>query len=244
MQTAMLMNALLLGLTGGPHCIAMCGAACAGIGQAAAQAAGSGQATISVRPGRQAASTIAPAMALFQLGRLAGYSALGAVAAASMQALGWLTTHSAALRPVWSMLHIAAAAIGLMLLIWARQPLWLETAARRVWARARAAAGRWGLAAPLAIGFVWALLPCGLLYSAVLVAALTGDALEGALAMALFAAGSSLWLLAGPWLLLRFGVNGRSPLSMRLAGLALMLTALWCLWHGLAQQQAPWCVAG
>ena len=234
MQTAMLINALLLGLTGGPHCIAMCGAACAGIGQAVVVG-------MPGRPGRPAQA--ARAMALFQLGRLAGYGALGALAAASIQGLGWLATHAAALRPVWSMLHIGAAAMGLMLLIWARQPLWLETGARRVWARVRAASSRWGLAAPLAIGFVWALLPCGLLYSAVLVAALTGDALQGAAAMALFAAGSGLSLLAGPWLLLRLGVNGRGPWSMRLAGLALMLTALWGLWHGLVHQQAPWCVA-
>ena len=234
MQTAMLINALLLGLTGGPHCIAMCGAACAGIGQAVVVG-------MPGQPGRPAQA--ARAMALFQLGRLAGYGALGALAAASMQGLGWLATHAAALRPVWSMLHIGAAAMGLMLLIWARQPLWLETGARRVWARVRAASGRWELAAPLAIGFVWALLPCGLLYSAVLVAALTGDALQGAAAMALFAAGSGLSLLAGPWLLLRLGVNGRGPWSMRLAGLALMLTALWGLWHGLVHQQAPWCVA-
>ena len=227
MQTSLLIATLFMGLTGGPHCIAMCGAACAGIGQTAA---GQG-----LRSGR--------ALALFQLGRLIGYSALGALAAASVQGLGALTVYSAALRPVWSMLHIAAIAIGLMLLIWARQPLWLETGARRVWARVRAASGRWGLAAPLAIGFVWALLPCGLLYSAVLVAALTGDALQGAAAMALFAAGSGLSLLAGPWLLLRLGVNGRGPWIMRLAGLALMLTALWGLWHGLVHQQAPWCVA-
>ncbi|HEY9223554.1 MAG TPA: sulfite exporter TauE/SafE family protein, partial [Variovorax sp.] len=29
MQTALLGTALLMGLAGGPHCIAMCGAACA-----------------------------------------------------------------------------------------------------------------------------------------------------------------------------------------------------------------------
>ena len=133
MQTAMLINALLLGLTGGPHCIAMCGAACAGIGQAVVVG-------MPGRPGRPAQA--ARAMALFQLGRLAGYGALGALAAASMQGLGWLATHAAALRPVWSMLHIGAAAMGLMLLIWARQPLWLETGARRVWARVRAASAR------------------------------------------------------------------------------------------------------
>jgi hypothetical protein len=49
---------------------------------------------------------------LFQLGRLAGYSALGALAAASMQGLGWLSVQSAALRPVWSLLHVAAALLG------------------------------------------------------------------------------------------------------------------------------------
>ena len=35
MQTSLAVTALLMGLAGGPHCIAMCGAACAGIGRAA-----------------------------------------------------------------------------------------------------------------------------------------------------------------------------------------------------------------
>ncbi|HEY5581133.1 MAG TPA: sulfite exporter TauE/SafE family protein, partial [Rhodoferax sp.] len=35
MQSSLAVTALLMGLAGGPHCIAMCGAACAGIGQAA-----------------------------------------------------------------------------------------------------------------------------------------------------------------------------------------------------------------
>jgi sulfite exporter TauE/SafE len=37
MQTSLAMTALLMGLAGGPHCIAMCGAACAGIGKAAGE---------------------------------------------------------------------------------------------------------------------------------------------------------------------------------------------------------------
>ena len=37
MQTSMAATALLMGLAGGPHCIAMCGAACAGIGKAAGE---------------------------------------------------------------------------------------------------------------------------------------------------------------------------------------------------------------
>ena len=39
-------------------------------------------------------------------------------------------------------------------------------------------------------------MPCGLLYSAVLVAALSGGAWQGALSMAAFAVGGALWLLA------------------------------------------------
>ena len=170
-----------------------------------------------------------------------GYSALGAFAAATMQGLGWLTVQSAALRPLWTMVHVAAIALGLMLLILARQPVWLDQGARRVWARVRGVMARAGLAAPLGMGVAWALLPCGLLYSAVMVAALAGTAPAGAMVMALFALGSGVTLWLGPWLLLRFGVNGRDAWAMRLAGLALAGTSAWGLWMGLVHNQAPWC---
>lgn len=223
MEFSLAATALLMGLAGGPHCIAMCGAACAGIGQAAAP-----------RGGR--------AIGLFQLGRLIGYSALGALAAASMQGLGWLTVHSAALRPAWTMIHIAAIVLGLVLLVQARQPLWLDAGARRIWARVRAATQRFGLMAPLGLGTAWALLPCGLLYSAVMVAALAGSVAGGAMVMAVFALGSGVTLWLGPWLLLRLGARGRGALGLRLAGLALLLTSAWGLWMGLVHEQAPWCV--
>lgn len=223
MQTSLALTGLLMGLAGSPHCIAMCGAACAGIGQAAAP-----------RGTR--------ALALFQFGRVLGYAALGALAAASMQGLGWLTVHSAALRPVWSLMHVAAAVLGLFLLVLGRQPLWLETGAQRVWRRVRDATRAMGLAAPLGIGAAWALLPCGLLYSAVMVAALADSTAGGALVMSLFALGSGAALWAGPWLVLRLAPRGRGAWGMRLAGLALAASAAWALWMGLAHEQAPWCV--
>ena len=132
MQTSLAVTALVMGLAGGPHCIAMCGAACAGIGQAAAPRS-------------------TQAITMFQLGRVVGYSAL-------------------------------------------------------------------------------------------LVAALAGSAAGGAMVMALFALGSGVSLWAGPWLLLRLGQNGRGAWSMRVAGLALMLTSAWGLYMGLVHDQAPWCV--
>lgn len=223
MQSSLALTALLMGLAGGPHCIAMCGAACAGIGQAAGPRKNS-------------------ALWSFQAGRVVGYSALGALAAASMQGLGWLTVQSAALRPVWTLFHVATFALGLLLLWNAQQPVWLETVGRKIWASARSLAAGRGRGAPLVIGALWTFLPCGLLYSALLVATLTGSALEGAGVMALFALGTSVSMMAGPWLWLRLRGNGAGDWGVRLAGLALAASAAWALWMGLAHNAAPWCV--
>lgn len=223
MQTSLAVTALLMGLAGGPHCIAMCGAACTGIGKAAGERG-------------------TAAIWTFQAGRLASYSALGAVAAASMQGLGWLTTQTAVMRPVWTMFHVAAMLLGLMLVLLARQPVWLDSTARSLWSRVRSFNASWGRAAPLAMGALWAFMPCGLLYSALMVAALSGGPLDGALTMALFALGSSVSLLIGPWLLLRLRGGGTGEWGMRLAGLALVATSGWALWMGLAHDTAPWCV--
>lgn len=223
MQTSLAVTALLMGLAGGPHCVAMCGAACAGIGQAAG-------------PRKNVA------MWSFQAGRVLGYSALGSVAAASMQGLGWLTVQSAALRPVWTLFHVATLVLGLLLLWQAQQPVWLEQAGRKIWSGARSLAQGRGRGAPLVIGALWTFLPCGLLYSALLVAALTGSALEGAAVMALFALGTSVSMMAGPWLWLRLKGKGTGDWGIRLAGLALAASSSWALWMAFAHDAAPWCV--
>lgn len=224
MQNSLALTGLLMGLAGGPHCVVMCGAACAGIGRAA-----------SPRGTR--------AMWTFQLGRVIGYALIGALAAASMQGLGWLTVQSAALRPVWTLLHVAAVVLGLLLLWRAEQPIWLEQAGKAIWLRARSWVGRSGAGAPLMLGTVWSLLPCGLLYSAVMVAAMSARPADGALVMALFAAGTSLSLMAGPWLWLRLRTDGSGRWGVRLAGLALALSSSWAVWMGLAHDAAPWCIA-
>jgi sulfite exporter TauE/SafE len=223
MQNSLAFTALIMGLAGGPHCIGMCGAACAGIGQAAG-------------PNKNAA------MWSFQGGRVLGYSALGALAAASMQGLGWLTVQSAALRPVWTMFHVATFVLGMLLLLKAQQPVWLEQAGKKIWSGARRLAAGRGRGAPLVIGVLWTFLPCGLLYSALLVAALTGSAFEGAGVMALFALGTSVSMMAGPWLWLRLRGNHGGDWGMRLAGLALAASSVWALWMAFAHNAAPWCV--
>ena len=232
MMSSLVISAALMGLAGGPHCLVMCGAACAGITSAA--------------PG---AGT--RAMWGFQLGRLLGYSSLGALAAASMQGLGWLTLQSAVFRPVWSFFHVLLMLLGLWLLWRAEPPLWLGAWTHGIWRRIKPLgqrqAARASVAAPLVLGLVWALLPCGLLYSAVMLAALSDGVWQGAQVMAAFAMGGALALTVLPWLLQRWR-QGRAGLAawghggVRLAGLGLAASSGTALWLGLVHNQAPWCV--
>ena len=233
MMSSLVLSAALMGLAGGPHCLVMCGAACAGITRTTAPA-GWG------------------AMWGFQLGRLLGYCGLGALAAASMQGLGWLTLQSAAFRPAWSFFHVLLMLLGLWLVLRAEAPAWLGAWTQGIWRRIKPVgqhqAARARFAAPVLLGLVWALLPCGLLYSAVMLAALSDGVWQGAQVMAAFAMGGALALSLGPWVWRRWR---RSPMALgawgdwgvRLAGLSLALSSGAALWLGLVHNQAPWCVA-
>ena len=224
MQTSMALTALFMGIAGGPHCVAMCGAACAGISRGGT--------------GRQSTS----ALLTFQAGRLLGYSLFGAIAAGSVQGLAWLGTNTAVLRPVWTMFHVAALLLGAVLLWRARQPAWIDGLAQSVWRKAKPVLAALGPRAPFLLGVGWALMPCGLLYSALLVASLTANALEGAAVMALFCLGTSVSLVAGPWLMLRLNNARSGAWGIRLAGLALLVTSGWALWMGLTQPTGLWCL--
>lgn len=223
MQTSMAITALFMGVVGGPHCVAMCGAACAGISRAAG-----------------ARST--QALCAFQLSRMVGYALFGAFAAGSVQGLAWLGTSTTAIRPVWTSFHIAALLLGVVLIWRARQPAWIETLGQTIWRKARPVLTSMGQRAPVVLGVAWALMPCGLLYSALLVASLSANALEGAAIMALFSIGTSISLTAAPWLLLRLNGARSGAWGIRLAGLALAATSGWALWMGITQPTGLWCL--
>lgn len=216
-------TAFLMGLVGGPHCLAMCGAACGGVVRAAGA------------PGRRG-------MWIFQGGRLLGYSAAGGAAGLAVESFAWLSSNTAALKPVWTLFHLLVLLWGLVLLAQARQPAWVESAGRSVWSRMRPLAQRRG--GLLATGALWAFMPCGLLYSALLVAALSGGPLQGALGMALFALGSGISLGLAPSALRRlqdWGNSLRKDWGTRIAGALLAATAAWALWADLAHRIAELC---
>lgn len=222
MTYALATTALLMGLAGGPHCAVMCGAACGGLARA-------GQ--------RKAHSPL-----VFQAGRLAGYSIAGAAVATAVQSFAWMTEQAAAFRPVWMLFHLAVFGWGLMLLVKASQPAWADRAGRSAWSRVGAVATSQG--GMFSAGALWAFMPCSLLYSALLVASLSGGALQGALAMAAFAVGSGVSLLLAPRMLagLQQAGNGLGEqLGVRMAGAVLMLSALFGLWGDMTHRIAQWC---
>ena len=223
MQTSMAVTALFMGLVGGPHCVAMCGAACAGIARAAGD-----------RSTR--------AWWSFPFSRMVGYAACGAFAAGSVQGLALMGGQTVAIRPLWTMFHAAAFLLGVVLIWRARQPAWIDNLGQMVWRKVRPVLTRLGAKAPFLLGVAWALMPCGLLYSALLVASLSANALEGAAIMALFSIGTSVSLTAGPWLLLRLKGAQSGSWAIRLAGLALAATSGWALWMGITQPSGLFCM--
>ena len=219
----MAITALFMGIVGGPHCVAMCGAACAGISRAAGE-----------RSTR--------ALWTFQFSRMFGYSLFGAFAAGSVQGLAVLGTNTIAIRPVWTMFHAAAFLLGLALIWQARQPAWIDNLGQSLWRKARPVLTRLGPRASIVLGVGWAFMPCGLLYSALLVASLSANVFEGAAIMALFSLGTSISLTAAPWLLLRLRGGQSGAWAIRLAGLALALTSGWALWMGLTNPTGLFCL--
>jgi sulfite exporter TauE/SafE len=233
MQTAW--AALLMGLAGGPHCVAMCGVASAAVIRivpAAAAATSGGH-----------AGTAFAAPVAFHLGRIASYAAAGAIAAASVDSLAQASAQVAALRPLWMLLHVFVFAWGAMLAVAGRQPVWAQRVGRTLEARLRPLAGGTPLGL-LAAGALWVAMPCGLLYSALLLASLGNGPLQGGLAMMSFAIGGGLSLVLAPWLWqrLRWGGTGRlQAWGARLAGVLLAAVALQALWSDLGHRIADWC---
>ena len=225
MTGPLLLAALLMGLAGSLHCTAMCGAACSAITQRGG-----------VNLSRSALG--------FHLGRVASYAAGGALAAASVGALGAWSQAAPALRPLWSLVHAAALMLGLWLAWTGRQPAWLMNLGRAP-QPAAAPAGWQRVQGPMrsaALGGAWVLLPCGLLQSALLVAALANDAVGGATVMAVFALASSLGLLmAGAAWQRTVATPQALRWAVRLAGLMLAAASAWALGHGLWLKFAAWC---
>ena len=214
--------ALAMGLAATPHCALMCGAPCAAL-TAGCQRSAAG----------------------FHLGRWAGYMAGGALAAASVSALGAWSQSAPVLRPLWTLVHLALLVLGAFWLTVGTSPRWMRRSTAVV---VRVVGGRHRPLRTGLAGLAWVAWPCGALQAALLLAALASSAASGALVMAAFAAASTPGLLAAPWAWMRLrraraGATSSAALEWRIPGLGLVLASGWALTHGLWERIAAYCAA-
>jgi uncharacterized protein len=227
MEFALLLSALALALAGVPHCAAMCAAPCAAV------------------TGR---GVTGPAAWAFHGARVLSYALAGAVAAGSVGALAALAQWSPLLRPVWTLLHASAFVLGLWMLWQGRQPVWLESLGRGSARAAGPAAGWQRMRGPLkagTAGLAWVAWPCGLLQSALVLAALANGPAGGALVMAGFAAVTAAGLMVGPALWSWIGggavATRAAGWAVRLSGAMIAAAAGFALTHGIWAEVAAWC---
>jgi hypothetical protein len=237
MFTALGVSALLMGMAGGPHCVAMCGALCGALTRGnSAGTVGGGQVISFSRPGTAAAS------GALHAGRVAGYAAAGALAAATARGLGEASAQLAVLRPVWTLLHVGILCWGLVLAVAGQPPRWSRQAGSLLARRLRTVTG--SVAGLFATGLAWTAMPCGLLYSALMLAALAEGPAQGASVMAVFAAGGVASLVVAPWAWARVrwldrSLRGRA--GTRIAGLLLAASGGHAVWADLQRQIEVWC---
>lgn len=204
-------TALVTGFLGSAHCLGMC-AGLSGV--------------IAVGRGTAAGRAGFPIAAAYNAGRVLSYAALGAL----VGALGGAFTDliPALAGPVRLAGGLLIVLIGLQTAFRWRLLEPLERAGLRLWQRIQPYAQRLlpVTSAPRAVGLglAWGLIPCGLVYSVLLLAATTADPLAGAATMVAFGIGTMPAMIAtglGALRLTRFA--GKSRIA---AGLLIVLMGL------------------
>lgn len=206
-----------VGVVGSVHCVGMCG----GIAGALAMSA----------PSRGGAAGMVRQL-LHGVGRVASYGLAGAAAGAFGSAA------AAVLGPAGtSLLRALAAALivalGLYLGGWWAGLAAIERTGAALWRRILPATGRLraggSAVAALALGMLWGWLPCGLVYSALALAATTGHAGGGAALMIGFGAGTVPAVLAAGLASVSVGALLRAPASRQVAGAMVVAMGAWTM---------------
>lgn len=169
------LGGLLMGIASSLHCAGLCG--------------GIASSLLIGAPGPRTARSRAGTLLAHQLGRVIAYTSMGAIAGSLSAGFSGLL----ALAGIQPLLRLAAAAV----LLWSGLAIagFLQGFSRLDGLIPRAALAVRGAAlgpkafavgAPILSGLMWGLAPCGMVYGALLNAALSGSALSGLLFMAGF----------------------------------------------------------
>ncbi len=172
-----LMSAVLVGLLGGGHCVGMCGGIV-------------GAVSMHLHPSKSKA----PFLFAYNAGRILSYTVAGVIA-------GLVGASSFFLEHVLPIQHVLYGISSLILItlglylagIW-HGVTYLESAGQVVWKILHPYSKRFipvqNLKQAFLLGSLWGWLPCGLVYSVVIAAIATGNAINGGLLMLAFGLGT------------------------------------------------------
>ncbi|NQE47884.1 cytochrome biogenesis protein [Herbaspirillum rubrisubalbicans] len=244
-----LLPIFLVGLMGSVHCIGMCGGIVGALSSAApahpapapalapALASQAANPLPRIIPIRIAGSAQVQAFGQdlvrvlgYNLGRLSSYALAGALAggiAAGLlrgaDVLGWLAP---AQTLAYVITNLVLVLLGLYLTQWWTGMSRMEQLGSGLWARLRPHAARLvpvdTPAKALLLGSLWGWLPCGMVYSALLTALMAGSAVQGALTMLAFGAGTLPVLLVAGLSGARLRQLAARPVVRRVAGVIVL----------------------
>ena len=220
--------AFVAGLAASGHCASMCGGIAGALAMRTQQAAGG--------------SRLAMGLA-YNLARVGSYAVAGAI----VGILGHLVLHTLDIGLLATVFRVLA---GLIMLAVAGRLLFgwrfldpLEAAGSRLWRRIAPWAGRQGRAGgiggAIGLGLAWGWLPCGMTYSMLMLAGMTGSAASGAAVMAAFGAGTLPSMVTATVAFERIaGSLSKRATLRKTAGVLLLAFGLWtagnAVYHGLA----------
>lgn len=172
----------VLGLFSAFHCIGMCGGVI-------------GALTFSLDSAiRERKSRLAVYVAAYNLGRLISYSLAGLLVGYIGTTLVGLIGMDTAQGVTRGLSAIMLVAVGLYVAGWFPQMARLDSLGAKLWRKIQPLGQRFiPVKTPihaLGFGMVWGWLPCGLVYTALLLAALGGSAINGGLGMLAFGLGT------------------------------------------------------
>jgi sulfite exporter TauE/SafE len=205
----------LTGLFGGVHCIGMCGGIVGVLGLNISQ------------PHKQSSHTLLPILLGYNLGRISSYVLAGAIVggiSASMLSLDQLNHYQHNLQVFAALFMIV---LGLYLAnIWHGLAK-LEQWGKKLWVLIEPLGRRFvpvhSFRQALPLGFIWGWLPCGLVYSSLIMALATGSIVKGALVMFAFALGTLPNLLAMGFIATQLAQFTRNPKIKMIAGIFVIM---------------------
>ena len=224
------LSAFLVGLLGGVHCVGMCGGIVAALSFTQPGITQPGQAAVLPK-------TRFSFLLSYNLGRISSYVIAGLL-------VGWLSQSSSVLFDLheWriTLTFIAGAflvAMGLYLAGWWYGLLKVEKLGGYAWRYIQPLSKRFippgNAGHAFIVGMIWGWLPCGLIYSVLIWALASGNAIEGGLLMLSFALGTLPNLLAMGVMMQKLQGFMRQAVVKRIAGSLIILFGLLEIYRGI-----------